>query len=84
MSQSPFARHVKFTRQNSALPLRLESGASTHCAKIISYEELREPRKNPTKLFSFKGMYILGVYASKERNEIYGFILSAKDMKRNE
>lgn len=29
-------------------------------------------------------MYILGVYASKERNEIYGFILSAKDMKRNE
>lgn len=29
-------------------------------------------------------MYILGVYVSKECNEIYGFILFVKDMKRNE
>lgn len=36
------------------------------------------------ELFLFKGMYILGVYVSKECNEIYGFILFVKDMKRNE
>ena len=84
MSQSPFARHVKFTRQNSALPLRLEIGRINALRQNYLVRRTAGTAKNSTKLFSFKGMYILGVYASKERNEIYGFILSAKDMKRNE